>query len=411
MPGPYPLSSLAPTIDANGISAPDYADILASKQASYRQIYGQDSNLASDTQDGQSLAIEAKAVNDTCLAIIDTYNAYSPATAQGAGLSSVVKINGLRRQPSNFSTAALTLIGQAGVLIPSGIVADEFNNQWTIPPNTVIPSSGSIIVTGTCATPGAIAAAAGTITDIVTIIPGWQSCTNASIATLGAPVETDAGLRGRQTVSTSLPAQTPLLSIIANVADVTGVTRYGIYNNDKSFPDANSVPGHSIAVVVEGGDVTDIATAISEKKNEGCGTYGLTTVVVIDPSGVPQTINFFVLDLIEIYFAVTINPLPGYVSTTGNLLMAAIAAAIKNLSIGVNVIYQRLNSAANLSGSAALSVAGGLTQAQLDLLSSTYEVTSLSTGLAADPTGTGDIIIAFNQAADCVAANGTLSVT
>ena len=409
MPGPYPLPTLAPTINAAGISAPSYADILASYQASYRNIYGQDTYLAADSQDGEWLALLASDRDDENQAIIDVYNSFSPATAQGAGLSSNVKINGLRRQASTFSTTPVLIVGVAGTLIASGIVLDQFNNQWTLPPNVVIPYGGAITATATCVVPGAIAAPPGTITQIVTIVRGWQTVVNTASAAPGDPVESDGALRVRQAASTALPAQTPMQSIIANVAELNGVTRYAIYNNSGSNVDGNGVPGHSIAVVVEGGDVVEIAQVISEKKNPGTGTFGSTTEIIIDPSGVPDTINFFVLGYVPIYFAITIRPLIGYVSTTGQLAVQSIAAAIGGLNIGSTVYFNRVWSAANLSGDAALSVAGGLTQPQLDQLSVTYNIISLYTGLGSNPNTMTDIPIPFSSVAQCPASNGILT--
>ncbi|WP_231753040.1 hypothetical protein [Burkholderia sp. TSV86] len=43
---------LAPTIDANGITAPTYADVFASRQDLCRSIYGADTYLEADSQDG-----------------------------------------------------------------------------------------------------------------------------------------------------------------------------------------------------------------------------------------------------------------------------------------------------------------------------------------------------------------------
>ena len=77
----YPLATLACTIGSTGISAPAYSDIVASLQASFQLIYGADSYLGPDSQDGQMLAIYAKAQDDTNQAQIAVYNSFSPARA------------------------------------------------------------------------------------------------------------------------------------------------------------------------------------------------------------------------------------------------------------------------------------------------------------------------------------------
>ena len=408
MPGPYPLNTLAPVITSAGLVVPSFEDILASFQAEYRGIYGADVYLAADSQDGQLLGILSEAIYDTNDAIATVFNGFSPGTAQGTALSSLVKINGLKRESPSFSTAALYLVGVAGTIIPSGIVADGFGNQYSLPPNTVIPYSGDITVTGTCLTPGAIASPTGTITEFITIIPGWQNCTNPAPSVPGAPVEDDAELRLRQSVSTSLPAQTPLLAIEAAVANLPGVQRYAIYNNDKSAPDSNGIPSHSIAVVVLGGDAVEIATVIAEKKSPGCGTFGTTQEIIIDPAGVPNTINFFFLHEVPVYFAITLRALAGYLSSTGALIQQVMSAYISTLPIGQNVQYTKLGGPANLSGSAALAVSG-LTQPQLDVLSATYEIQTMFIGLAPTPANRADIMINFASGASCPIANGTVT--
>jgi uncharacterized phage protein gp47/JayE len=408
----YPLPTLGPTITSAGITVPAFEDILASYQASYRGIYGSDVSLAANDQDGQLLGILSQAVYDTNDAIVTVFNGFSPTNAQGAALSSLVKINGLQREASSFSTAPATIIGQALTFIASGIVQDGFGNQWTLPSNVQVPTGGAIDVTLTCATPGAITLPEGSTTitanggglSFVTVIPGFQSVTTTSAATPGAPVELDATLRQRQAISTGLPAQTPLEAILANVADLPGVTRYAIYENDTNATDGNGLPAKSICLVVGGGDELAIATTIAEKKNPGTGTYGSTSQIIIDPSGVPNTIRFFVLDFTNIYVGVTLTPLAGYEDTTGTLIQNVVATWVSSLLIGQNVQYWKLGNPINLSGTIAQTVSG-LTQPQLDALSATYDVAAVKVGTSPSPTGVIDIPIAFNFAAACVAAN------
>ena len=244
----YPLATLACTLSATGITAPSYTDILESLKASYRSIFGSDVYLEPDSQDGQWLAIIASAVNDTNAVTIATYNAFSPATAQGVGLSSVVQINGIARQIPTRSTADLTIIGTVGTVITNGVAADAAGNLWALPASVVIPISGSIVVTATCTVDGAISAAAATITTIQTPTLGWQTVNNVAGATEGAPVESDAALRLRQATSTALGAETPLKAISGAIAALPGVTRLMVYENDTGATDANGITEHSVAV-------------------------------------------------------------------------------------------------------------------------------------------------------------------
>jgi hypothetical protein len=89
------------TVDGSGISGMSFGQVLAWYQDQYRSIYGQDIYIEPDSQDGQWIGIQALAVKDLIDSAIAVYNDFSPATAQGAGLSSVVKVNGIRKHISN----------------------------------------------------------------------------------------------------------------------------------------------------------------------------------------------------------------------------------------------------------------------------------------------------------------------
>jgi uncharacterized phage protein gp47/JayE len=406
----YPLTTLGPVISSNGISIPSFQDILLSLQASYEQIFGSDVQLDPDTQDGQWLSVMAQAIYDCNQACVAVYNQFSPATAVGAGLSSLVKQNGLTRDVATNSTAPGTIVGRPGTELNNCTIGDnlDLNTVWSIPNGTLIPPTGQVDVTVTCTTQGAIAAAEGTLTVILTPTFGWQTVTNTADATPGAPVEDDAQLRQRQSISTSLPALTPFDSTLAAVGQVTGVERFFGYENDTELTDANGIPPHSISIVVAGGDETAIATAISQKKTPGCGTYGTTSITVSDSYGIPKVINFFELEVTDIYVIINGNALNGWNASTEQLIIDAVTAFINGLVIGGTVFYNKLWSPANLSGSAAQN-STGFAQTVLDQLSDTYDITELFIGIAADPVGTVDIPIAFNFAA--VTANVTVDIS
>ncbi|WP_321950971.1 baseplate J/gp47 family protein [Burkholderia cenocepacia] len=383
------LTTVAPIIDANGITAPTYADIYAYFQAKYQAIYGTDVYIDPDSQDGQLLAVFAQAIADVNSVCIGVYNSFSPSKAVGAALSSNVKINGIKRESASYSSADLTLVGQAGTTITNGIVKDGNNYQWALPATVTIPPAGTITVTATCTTIGAIAALAGTINQIGTPTRGWQTVTNASDAAAGAPVELDPALRQRQTVSTALPSQTVLEGIVGAVANVSGVTRYRGYENDTNVTDSNGIPSHSIAMVVEGGDVTAIANAIVSKKTSGGGTYGTTSVVVMNRYGIPVTIRLFRPTDAPISVMVAIRALTGYKTAIGAAMQAAIAAYINSVVIGGGA-------AAAVEWDDCIAAAKGITG------SNTFKIVSL---VLTGPRGAGspDVALLFNESASCTA--------
>lgn len=399
---------LGAVIDASGISAPAYADILAALEASFRAIYGSDVVLDPDTADGQFLAIWASAINDSNQAAINAFNSFAPSFAQGVGLSNLVKINGIRRRTATKSTVDVTLTGQAGTVITAGRVQDQGGNLWDLPASVVIDVSGTLVATATCEEDGDITAGVGEVNIIATPTRGWQSVTNADPATPGVAVESDAALRRRQAASVALPAQTVLEAISAALGNVTGVSRYIVYENDTDAPDADGIPAHSISAVVEGGLAADVAEAVG-RKPPGIQTYGTTSVTISDSRGVPRVIHFYNLTVVAVTMTVTLKALAGFVAPTGDKAAAAIAYYINALGIGDDVFRNDLFAPGKLMGDAAVA-ATGMTQADLDVLAETFRVVSIAiTAPAVD--GEGNAAIAFNAAAACDVADITIVVT
>jgi len=360
------------TVDATGIHTPTYNDILEELKENYRTIYGEDTYLEPDSQDGQFVAVLALAISDANTMAVATYNAFSPITAVGAGLSSVVKVNGIRRLIASYSTVVVTLIGQAGTVITDGAVADNVISQlWFLPPTVTIDNTGEVTVTATAQDPGAVAVPVGAVDRIVTSVPGWQEVSNPAASIPGAPIEIDADLRRRQSLSTTFPAETVRESIYAGVANLVGVKRLRVYENWTGATDENGIPGHSIAVVVEGGDVTEIARAIAYRKPPGTGTHGDIIQTVTYDHGVPNTIRLFELINSTVKVLVYITPLNGYLTSTGNLIKTSISHWLSNQEVGENSYYSRLIPPLELSGTSAIE-ATGRTQEDLNNLSKTY---------------------------------------
>ncbi len=340
-------------IDSTGYNFADYATFLSWLTGQYQSIYGQDVYLEADSMDGQFLAILAKAFYDTAALGASVYNSFSPLTAQGVGLSRVVKINGLKRQVPSFSTVTLTIVGSAGTVISNGIATDGLNQQWLLPTTVTIPGGGTIDVTATAALVGFVAADADTITNIFTPTRGWQTVNNAGAATPGEPVETDAQLRQRQSVSTSLPAQTVFDATLGAVANLPGVTKVQGYENFTNGTVGDLV-AHSICVVTVGGIDTDIAQAIVDQKTPGTdpvGNHG--PITAYDSRGIPLSIYFSYAVTATIHATITGVANTGWSTDFAELIKAAVAAAINALPIGAEIFYTTLFVPAYLIGTPA----------------------------------------------------------
>lgn len=373
-------------VDATGFHYPDYPTVLEQLKDEYRTIYGNDVYLEADSQDGQWVAVMALAIFDTMQVAASVYNSFSPLTAQSDALSRNVKINGIRRRVATYSQVDLRIVGQVGTTINNGQAEDTLGQKWNLPVSVTIPVGGEITVTAQAADIGDVSAAAGTIIKIATPTLGWQTVENLLPAVEGEPVESDAELRVRQAVSTAIPSLSVLDGTVGAVASLAGVTRFRGYENDSNATDANGVPAHSIAIVVEGCDAQAIGDAIATKKTPGTGTYGTTTVTTYDRLGLPNDINFFRPTPATIGVEVTIQALTGYNTGFADLIVAAVAAQINALEIGDDVLITKLYVPANLPGNPA---------------GSTFDITQLRIKKNAGAFGTNNLTLAFNEAAEC----------
>jgi len=334
------------------------------------------------------VALVALAVHDANNTAIQVYNSFSPATAMSDALTRNVKINGIVRKAATHSTVDVTLTGQTGTTITHGSVKDTRGVAWSLPASVTIGSGGAVTVTATCATAGAVEALAGSITRIATPTLGWVAVSNAMSATQ---------IRIRQAQSVAISSITPFEALEGAIANVAGVTRHKLYENDTGVTDGNGLPAHSLSAIVDGGDVTAIAQTLRGKKGQGVSTFGSTSVTVADLYGNPHVIRFSRSTNVPIYAAITLSVFPGYTTQVGEQIKQAIADYVNSLSIGDDVLLSRVYSPANLGV-----VSGGSSRF--------YDINSLRIGRSPTSAAAANIAIAYNESASCSTANIAITV-
>ncbi|HHS9499410.1 TPA: baseplate J/gp47 family protein [Klebsiella pneumoniae] len=389
--------SLSATVTAEGISAPDYQTVLDTITGYFQQIYGSDAYLDPDSKDGQMVALVALAIHDANNMAISVYRSFSPSTALSDALTSNVKINGITRRAATNSTVDELIEGEAGTLIANGSVKDANGIIWNLPAQVAIGIDGTVIATATCSVAGAVAAPAGSVNKINTPTRGWVSATNPQAATVGVAAETDAELRVRQSQSVALASLTPFDAVDGAIANVEGVTRHKLFENDTEVMDANGLPAHSISAVVEGGDATVIANTIRSVKGQGVSTFGMTAVVVTDRYGNPYTIRFSRPVDVPVFVSITLRALTGYTSDVGDEMKAAVVSYINSLAIGDSVLLSRVYSPANLGV-----VSGGNARY--------YDIMELLIGRSADSVAAANLTVLYDEAVSCSVENIEITV-
>jgi uncharacterized phage protein gp47/JayE len=386
------LAYFKPYIDNAGFHIPTYIDTRDDLIAQCKNIYGQDLYLGEDTQDYQWTAVNAEKIYDAFLAAQLAYNNRSPGTAVWTGLDGIVKINGIKRKSAKYSTCHANVTGVAGAIISGGVALDKGNIKWDLPTSIIIPASGVIEnLLITCELTGPIEAAPGDIIQMFNPQYGWAGITNVDNAELGAYIENDGILRARQQLSTAQPSQTVLTGIEGAIAQLKGVTRYKVYENDTNLVDNNGLPPHSITCVVEGGKDQEIAYALYIRKTPGGYTNGTTEVQLEDPNGylLYNALNevekrrFYRPTYVDIDVTINLKKLKGYTSQNTVDIKSNSELYLNSLDIGTDL---------SLS-----SIWGVALSSMSDLKNPAFSITSVTAAKHGQTQNTSDIPIAFNE--------------
>lgn len=131
------------------------------------------------------------------------------------------------------------------------------------------------------------------VTKMVNNITGFTAVTNMLEPTYGRKKETDIELRQAYIAKSALRSNTMIESIVAellnNIKDVESASGY---ENDLDVVNERGMPPHSVEIIVEGGDNTEIAKAILRRKAGGIQTYGKVVVNVPGEYGDTIPIRF-----------------------------------------------------------------------------------------------------------------------
>ncbi len=385
------MSYFTPYVDMSGLHIPTYSDIRDDIISQMKKIYGNDIYLENDSADYQFVSILALKISDSYQAVQYAYNARSPATAIGAALDSVVKLNGIARKEPSHSTCQVTLAGIPFTEIKNGSVVDNIGLIWYLPSSVVIGSDGTIVTTVTCEKVGAISAETGDIDKINTPTYGWKSVINHVSAVPGNAVETDEELRQRQTVSVSNPSQTMLEGTHGALLALKNISRVAVYENDTNVsvtdPENNphGLPPHSITCVVEGGSDTDIAEAILYHKGIGCYTNGTTEVSIIDRNDYVNKVRFYRPTYVDICVKLKLKKYTGYISSLSNSVKTAIYNYISSLEIGRDVSISMLT--------------GAIMACNPDITRPVFGISSITIGRSIHSLVNGDIDITYKEVA------------
>lgn len=193
-----------------------------------------------------------------------------------------------------------------------------------------------------------------TITEIVTVITGFDSVENLISPIYGQLQETDVELRHSYIAKSAIRSNRMVDSICAQLlTDVSNVESATGYENESDEIDSDGRPPHSIEIVVDGGNIADIASVILDKKAGGIQTYGSESYDIATTYGDKITIRFNRPEYLFVWMhvAITANEIElpvGY----SNIIINSIINDAAEMKVGEDLLTQTLNSGiyASVSG-------------------------------------------------------------
>lgn len=306
-------------LNENGLTTKTLTEMRTEVYAAIRLIYGVDVNLEPDSPDAQLAMIYIEAALDILDLISNVYNSFDPDKAVGAVLDQRVALNGIQRKggtytitPVSITTSdSTTLFGLDQSIEQVYTVADNAGTQFQLATTTAIPSAGTYDLIFQAADPGKVETQLNTITTPITVIVAVTAINNPSPAiSTGVNEETDAELRVRRQKSTAISSQGYKQGLEAALFNINGISNAKVYENKTGATDVNSIPSHSIWVIVQGAyqDV-DVATAIYQKRNAGAGMKGNKSYTITEADAGSFVVQWDDVSIEDIYISMTVEPI------------------------------------------------------------------------------------------------------
>lgn len=344
----------------------------------------------------------------------------NPNSATGAGLSGLMVLTGCPRNGSTYSTAPATFSGTQNTVIPvNAVVRSTLDGSlWSPSAQVTIgasPTAGTLVCQA-LGPPAGGTIPANTLTQIQTVINGWNAVTN-SIGLPGAVVEGDPNGRVRRQQSVAIASQSMTDGIQAALLTLPGVSQAVIWENDKDYAvplGSGTLLANSIYAIclIQADSASDpdhtsssadpIANKIVELKGIGCNTQGSVTKYPVDNQGHAHLIQYSKAEEVDVKIIVTVRMRYNWPLDGGSQIAVAIVAWAN----GINPDTGKPNIAIGGDSSGNLSWTDVLasfinTVHGFDFLSMVFSVDGGSTY----STNGANVPLAYNQIARIISAN------
>jgi len=318
---------MANYIDKDGLHTESISEIKENLTTEYKNIYGDDITVSSDSPDGQRINIEAQAKADLLDYSKQVYNSFDVDTVIGDQQDRLYKINNVYRNNADYTfvvvnvtvTQAVNLHGlDTDILNANGsgyTVADEIGTNFILANSVSLSAAGTYPLEFRAEKIGAVDVSPNTITTMVTVVAGVSGVNNPSKQYLtGNTQESDSEFRIRRNKSTAISAQGFYDAMEGQFLSIPNVTSAKVYENtptNKEIPQSSA--DSAIWCIVEGGLDSDIASIIYANRTFGCAMIGSTTATVERADGTTFTAYFDRPSPQNLYMNITIKSRQGLI--------------------------------------------------------------------------------------------------
>lgn len=186
----------------------------------------------------------------------------------------------------------------------------------------------------------------GVVTKIVKAVAGMTAVVNVGPYIAGRHAETDIEFRRSYADKIYNRSSSMVESIrSAILSNVQGILSCAVYQNDSNVVDSMGRWPHSVEVVVDGGDATEIAQQILNTKAGGISSFGSVEVTLPGEYGEEIVVRFNRPAYVKVWFKVgvtlsrTTNPPINYVELIKNQILKKVG----ELEAGDSVIPQNFH--------------------------------------------------------------------
>lgn len=294
-------------VTENGIVVKTATELETELVEGFKEIYGKDINLDSNTQDGQRIGLLVQMGADLRELAKEVYNCGNPDYCRGPVQDVRFKINNITRKGGTFTIVPITIKVKSTVTL-NGLDAnynnvnataygasDNSGNQYFLI-DTVTLEKGEHTLPFRAQKIGLVQPVIGTIVNQITIKTEVESVINNSAPTsYGVTQESDESFALRREKSPENRSQNGIDAMRSQLLELDGVTEAYVYAHDyenhPDEPDADGIKPHYIWAIVEGGANSEIATVIYANAG-GAGMKGNVKLAIPTTSGQMFTTRF-----------------------------------------------------------------------------------------------------------------------